>query len=116
MSFIGETVAVDVVTSGGVARIGGQRIEAAGAARDGRSRLYLRPHEIKITAPQSGSLVGTIESIRRTALGHRLEVAIDNLATPIDLNVQETQVKLGDRIGLVLAAKSLVREDLEKAS
>lgn len=115
MSFIGETVAVDVVTSGGIARVGGQRIEAAGAARDGHSRLYLRPHEIKITAPQTGTLVGRIENIRRTASGYRVEVSIDNLATPIDINVTEAHVKLGDRIGLMLAAKSLVHEDLERA-
>ncbi len=116
MSFIGETVAVEVVTSGGVARIGGQPIVAAGTARDGRSRLYLRPHEIKITAPHTGTLVGTIENIRRNVSGHSLEVSIGTLATPIDIRVAETHLKPGDRIGLMLTAKSLVHEDPEQAS
>ena len=117
MSFIGETVAVEVVTRNGVARIGGQRIHTAlDGIGDGPSLLYLRPGEISITAPGPGTLAGRVGAIRRTAAGYRVEVAIDGLAAAIDVLAEKVEAKPGDRIGLALARTRLFPGELRSVS
>jgi sulfate transport system ATP-binding protein len=110
MSFIGEAVTIEGPSAEAVLSLNGRTAERL---TEGRSKLYLRPHDFRMTAPQAGSLVGTIEAVRRTPTGHRVEIAVEHLAAPIEIDVDRTAVRPGDRVGLELAGTRLFREKPE---
>ena len=88
MSFIGEAVGIEVVTTDGVSRIGERRLPSApSAAPEGASRIFLRPSDLKVSAPDAGVLTGTVMGVRRTQTGHRVEVAVDTLTVPVEVDI-----------------------------
>jgi sulfate/thiosulfate transport system ATP-binding protein len=103
MSFVGDTSSIPIEVEGGRVLYAGQPFEAefAGFCR-GRGRLYVRPKDIAIGAPEPGWLLGTLVNVHRTATGRRAQISlIGGSETIVEAEVGLSQrLAPGDRIGM----------------
>jgi sulfate transport system ATP-binding protein len=104
MSFVGDTSSIPVTFEGGRVAYRERCFEAAfDGQHHGPGRLYVRPKDIEIGAPQAGLLVGTVANVHRTAAGRRAQIALDESDTVVEAEVDVRQaLGEGDRVGLRL--------------
>jgi sulfate transport system ATP-binding protein len=76
--FIGDSLTVPVSIDAGAVRYAGRAIALdARGAPNGEARLYIRPHELAITADPAG-INGTVKRVQRIGPVHRVEIALSN--------------------------------------
>ena len=64
-------------------------------------RLYVRPRDIELTAPNAALPCGVVRSIHRTATGRRAQVSLGAADTLIDVELEcSAEVKAGAKAGL----------------
>jgi sulfate/thiosulfate transport system ATP-binding protein len=88
-SFIGESSALPVMVSGGRVLIGDRDLElGAASAADGPSMLHFRPHDATIGKPGEAGVDGAVTSVRRHGSMRRLELAVGNNGTRIEIDAR----------------------------
>jgi sulfate/thiosulfate transport system ATP-binding protein len=104
MSFVGDTSSIPVEFDGCRLRHEGQPFMAAfEGVCHGHGRLYVRPSDIEIGAPEAGRLLGTIINVHRTAAGRRAKITLGKAGTLIEAEVDLGKNLLsGDRVGLTV--------------
>ena len=102
MSFVGDTSSIPVACDGGRWLHEGRALAGAvDGICDGPGRLYVRPKDIEIGAPDAARLCGTVVSVHRTATGRRAQIAVGNPGTVIEAEVELGRaLAVGDRVGL----------------
>jgi sulfate transport system ATP-binding protein len=102
MSFVGDTSSIPVEFDGQRVAYRKQSFAAEFEGQHhGPGRLYVRPRDVAIGAPQAGLLVGTVANVHRTAAGRRAQIALDDSDTVIEAEVDLRQaLREGDRVGL----------------
>jgi hypothetical protein len=107
MSFVGDTSSIPVACDGGRLLHDGRPLAVAfDGSCNGRGRLYVRPKDSEIGAPDATGLDGTVVSVLRTATGRRAQVAVGAPTTGEPSTIVEAEVDLarplaaGDRVGL----------------
>jgi sulfate transport system ATP-binding protein len=105
MSFVGDTSSIPVEVEGGRLAYAGQpfRADVTGSCGD-RGRLYVRPKDLVIGAPEAGLLLGTVINAHRTATGRRAQVAlVGGPGAIVEAEVGLSQpLASGERVGLRL--------------
>jgi hypothetical protein len=68
----------------------------------GGGRLYVRPNDVVVGAPETGLLLGTVVNAHRTAAGRRAQIAlVGGAQTIIEAEVGLSQkLESGERVGL----------------
>jgi sulfate transport system ATP-binding protein len=103
MSFVGGTSSIPVEVEGGRLLYAGQpvRAEISGSCGGG-GRLYVRPKDVVVGAPEAGLLLGTVVNAHRTAAGRRAQIAlVGGAETIIEAEVGLSQkLEPGERVGL----------------
>jgi sulfate transport system ATP-binding protein len=103
MSFVGDTSSFPVEVAGGRMLHAGQpfRADVTGSC-GGRGRLYVRPKDVVVGAPEEGLLLGTVVNAHRTAVGRRAQISlVGGNGTIIEAEVGPSQpLKPGERVGL----------------
>jgi len=104
MSFVGTTSSIPV-------QFDGQRLLHEGrpfkaqftGAGDGHGRLYFRPRDIAIGAPDAGDLIGTIVNVHRTSMGRRAQIKVGKAGIIIEAEVGlDSTIVAGERVGVTL--------------
>jgi sulfate transport system ATP-binding protein len=103
MSFVGDTSSIPVEVADGRLMYAGQpfRADVSGTCGGG-GRLYVRPKDIVIGAPETGLLLGTVVNAHRTAAGRRAQISlVGGAETIIEAEVGVGQkLVTGERVGL----------------
>jgi len=103
MSFVGDTSSIPVEVVDGRLLYAGQpfRADVTGTCGGG-GRLYVRPKDVVIGAPETGLLLGTVVNAHRTATGRRAQISLVGGTAPIiEAEVGLSQKLLpGERVGL----------------
>jgi sulfate/thiosulfate transport system ATP-binding protein len=102
MSFVGDTTSIAVQCVEGRLLFDGKALsaEVLGSAVNGAGRLYLRPGDVELAEASAAELTGVVASVRRTAAGRRVQIAV-GAGESIELELAPTQaVKVGNRFGL----------------
>jgi sulfate transport system ATP-binding protein len=103
MSFVGDTSSIPVAIEGGRLLYAGQpfRADVVGSCGGG-GRLYVRPKDVVVGAPEAGLLLGTVVNAHRTAAGRRAQISlVGGAETIIEAEVGLTQkLEPGERVGL----------------
>jgi sulfate/thiosulfate transport system ATP-binding protein len=102
MSFVGDTSSIPVEFDGSRLLHEGEPFKAtfAGVCH-GRGRLYVRPNDIEIGAPEAGSLLGTVINIHRTAAGRRAQIVLGQAGSVIEAEVDvDRPIVAGDRVSV----------------
>jgi sulfate transport system ATP-binding protein len=103
MSFVGDTSSIPVEVADGRLLFAGQpfRAEVSGTCGGG-GRLYVRPKDVVLGAPETGLLLGTVVNAHRTAAGRRAQISLVGGAdTIIEAEVGVGQkLVTGERVGL----------------
>jgi sulfate transport system ATP-binding protein len=105
MSFVGDTSSIPVEVEDGRLAYAGQpfRADVTGSC-GGRGRLYVRPKDVVVGAPEAGLLLGSVINAHRTATGRRAQVALVGGAGAIveaEVGLSQKLVP-GERVGLRL--------------
>ncbi len=104
MSFIGDTSSIPVEVADGRLLYAGQpfRADVSGSCGEG-GRLYVRPKDVVLGAPEAGLLLATVINAHRTATGRRAQVClVGGPETIIEAEVAPSQKLVpGERVGLV---------------
>ena len=102
-SFVGDASSLDVVVSGGKARLGGRVIGDATGMGDGAAKLFLRPGEAEITGVDEG-FPGMVQAVRWSTGGRRAEIRFEGVPAAAEIAVAETsQLHAGQSVGLKFA-------------
>ena len=104
MSFLGDTSSIAVEFDGGRPLHEGRPFQAEfeGPCR-GRGRLYFRPSDIQIGAPDALRLIGTVTYVHRTATGRRAQIAVGKAGGLIEAEVEpRSKIAPGERVGLTI--------------
>jgi sulfate/thiosulfate transport system ATP-binding protein len=102
MSFVGDTSSIPVEFDGSRLLHEGQpfKVTFEGVCH-GHGRLYVRPSDIEIGAPEAGHLLGTVINIHRTAAGRRAQIELGRAGTLIEADVDlGRNIVAGDRVGV----------------
>jgi sulfate transport system ATP-binding protein len=103
MSFVGDTSSIPVEVADGRLLFAGQpfRADVAGTCGGG-GRLYVRPKDVVVGAPEAGLLLGTVVSAHRTAAGRRAQISlVGGAETIVEAEVGLSQKLVsGERVGL----------------
>jgi sulfate/thiosulfate transport system ATP-binding protein len=103
MSFVGDTSSIPVEVADGRLLFAGQpfRADVSGTC-GGSGRLYVRPKDVVIGAPEPGLLLGTVVNAHRTAAGRRAQISlVGGTETIIEAEVGLSQkFATGERVGL----------------
>jgi sulfate transport system ATP-binding protein len=103
MSFVGDTSSIPVEVEGGRLMFAGQpfRADVSGSCGGG-GRLFVRPKDVVVGAPEAGLLLGTVVNAHRTAAGRRAQIALVGGAdTIVEAEVSPSQkLTAGERVGL----------------
>jgi len=103
MSFVGDTSSIPVEVADGRLLYAGQpfRADVTGTCGGG-GRLYVRPKDVVIGAPETGLLLGTVVNAHRTARGRRAQISLVGGTAPIiEAEVGPSQKLVpGERVGL----------------
>jgi sulfate/thiosulfate transport system ATP-binding protein len=102
MAFVGETGRLPVRVAGGRAYLGQQPLSiGVDGAAEGEADLYLRPWDVAVLGAGAGEIPAIVRSVRRAGPSRRVEVAVEGVPQPIDVDVATGQpLRAGDRIGL----------------
>jgi sulfate transport system ATP-binding protein len=103
VSFVGEAAEIAVDIRGGGVHLAGRALPlSAGGLPDGRGRMFLRPTETRMRPHADGALPGRLVGVRRTASGHRAEVAVEGYNGLIEVEADLPAVAIGSTVGLTL--------------
>lgn len=86
-SFLGEANAIPVTLNSGHAHFRGRPIFAAGKNGAASGALYVRPQHLSLVEPDASPLAGPVTSVRRHGGARRLEIAVDGLTKPLEIDV-----------------------------
>ncbi len=102
MSFLGDTSSIPVEFDGSRLSHEGQPFKAEFEGQCQRhGRLFVRPKDVAIGAPDAGKLVGTVTNVHRTVAGRRAQIALGRADTLIEAEVDlGRQIASGDRVGV----------------
>lgn len=105
MSFVGDTTSIPVEFDGACLRHDGQPLATPfGAKAVGPARLYVRPRDVVLGAPELSRLSGTIINIHRTAAGRRAQISLGKAASIIEAEIDNAaEIGCGDRVGITFA-------------
>jgi sulfate/thiosulfate transport system ATP-binding protein len=100
--FIGESIALPVDVADGEVRIGGMPLPlAADGVASGPSTLFIRRHDVQVSAPGSGGLQGAVTRVRSFGPVQRAEVMIAHAGLPIEIDApRDQELRPGDIVGL----------------
>ena len=99
MSFVGETMSIPVEFDGGRFLYRGRVLEVPAAANlAGKGRLYMRPGDVELTSASS-ALSGGIRNVRRTAVGHRIQISLGEEIIEVDVS-NGSKLEAGGQVGL----------------
>ncbi|MEZ5788380.1 MAG: sulfate ABC transporter ATP-binding protein [Xanthobacteraceae bacterium] len=101
--FIGESIMIPVSIDQGAVLYEGKPLGIdAPAVPTGNARLFIRPYDISIIAPEGAALDGTVLHIHGLGSARRVEIALGAAKQPIEVDVPRTQeLTAGERVGLV---------------
>ena len=102
MAFVGDTSSIPITVGSGRMMLDGRAIEpdVVGHA-EGPTQLYLRPGDAVLTESDRGDATATVQSVRRTATGRRVQLRLDPTATMMEIEAPaSTIVKAGDCLGV----------------
>jgi sulfate/thiosulfate transport system ATP-binding protein len=86
MRFLGSVNVLPGHLAGGRARVGALEFDAPAAAADGGAHVYVRPHELELTAtPGPDSF--TAEVVRATPLGASVRVELSTVLGPLEAEI-----------------------------
>lgn len=107
--FLGETNRIPVEISGGQAMFGGRPVYSAAGLNAARTAdLFVRPHHLKLDAPDGAPLSGLVELVRRNGALRRAEVAVRGLARRLAVDIaSQVAPAVGERVGLRVATGHL---------
>jgi len=100
--FIGESIMLPVEVRDGMVRLNGKALDihAQGAA-SGDVTLYVRRHDMQISAAGSGSLEGQVTHVRSFGPIQRAEVALSEGAAVIEIDApRDRELRPGDIVSL----------------
>jgi len=100
--FIGESIMLPVEVRDGAVRLNGKALDIhpQGAA-PGDVTLYVRRHDMQISAAGSGALEGQVTHVRSFGPIQRAEVALSEGAAIIEIDApRDRELRPGDRVGL----------------
>jgi sulfate/thiosulfate transport system ATP-binding protein len=100
--FIGESIMLPVEVRDGMVRLNGRALDihAQGAA-SGDVTLYVRRHDMQISAAGSGALEGQITHVRSFGPIQRAEVTLSEGVAIIEIDApRDRELRPGDRVGL----------------
>jgi sulfate transport system ATP-binding protein len=99
--FIGEAIVVPVSIENGEVRYAGQKLDIAShGVTSGAARLFIRPYDIDIVAPEHAPLNGTVKWVHGLGPARRIEVALgSNQIVEIDVP-RIHNVGAGEVVGL----------------
>jgi sulfate transport system ATP-binding protein len=100
--FIGESIMLPVEVRDGTVRLNGKAIDihAQGAA-SGDVTLYVRRHDMQVSAAGSGALEGQVTHVRSFGPIQRAEVALSEGAAIIEIDApRDRELRPGDIVGL----------------
>jgi sulfate/thiosulfate transport system ATP-binding protein len=100
--FIGESIMLPVEVRDGTVRLNGKALDihAQGAA-SGDVTLYVRRHDMQISAAGSGALEGQVTHVRSFGPIQRAEVALSEGAAVIEIDApRDRELSPGDVVGL----------------
>jgi sulfate/thiosulfate transport system ATP-binding protein len=102
MSFVGDTGSIPIECVEGDLHYKGRRFTASFVGScDGSGRLYVRPKDINVAAPDEGLLLGRVLNVHRTATGRRAQVAIGSADTVLEAEVAlDQEIQSGCQVGL----------------
>jgi sulfate transport system ATP-binding protein len=102
--FIGESIIIPVSVENGVVHYGGKTIDlAAPDIENGAARLFVRPYDIGIVAPESARLQAIVRRVHGIGPARRVEVALGAPEHVVELDVSRTlELTAGQRVGLAL--------------
>ena len=88
-TFIGESSALPVTVRAGASCLATAPLElGAASAADGPSMLHFRPHDATIGKPGDAGVDGTVTAVRRHGSMRRLELAIGNNGTRVEIDAR----------------------------
>lgn len=114
-AFIGDSTGLPVTMERGRALLDGTSLSLTGVdAPDGPARIHVRPQDVTI-APESEAVVtGVIAGLRRSGPSRRADITVGERHTRIEaLLPPETQVSVGDRVGLAFRRFAAFPDDQE---
>jgi sulfate transport system ATP-binding protein len=100
--FIGESIMLPVEVRDGMVRLNGKALDihAQGAA-SGDVTLYVRRHDMQVSAAGSGALEGQVTHVRSFGPIQRAEVALSEGAAVIEIDApRDRELRPGDIVGL----------------
>jgi len=100
--FIGESIMLPVEVCDNFLRLGDQplRLAADGAAL-GKSRLFIRRHDVQIGPAGSGALTGAVRQVRTLGAVQRAQIALLGCDIVIEVDApRDRELRPGDHIGL----------------
>jgi sulfate/thiosulfate transport system ATP-binding protein len=100
--FIGESIMLPVEVRDGTVRLNGKALDihAQGAA-SGDVTLYVRRHDMQVSAAGSGTLEGQVTHVRSFGPIQRAEVALSEGAAVIEIDApRDRELRPGDIVGL----------------
>ena len=100
--FIGESIVIPVSVKNGVVYYGDKALDlAAPEIKDGAARLFMRPYNVGVVAPESAPLQGTVRRMHGIGPARRVEVALAASNETVELDVPRTlELAAGQFIGL----------------
>jgi sulfate transport system ATP-binding protein len=104
MSFVGDTSSIPVVCDGTRWLHEGRPLAGAfDGICHGPGRLYVRPRDVEISAPDAAQLSGTVLCVHRTAAGRRAQVVVGEAGTIVEAEVDLARtLGVGEQVGLRL--------------
>jgi sulfate transport system ATP-binding protein len=113
--FLGNVNLLAGVLEGDAVRIGAERIPLpAGTAKvpAGAVKLYVRPHDLRVVAPEAPGLTATVREVQRTGANVHLRAHLEGHEAPFDIELPHLDPaargrKPGDRLRLALGAFGL---------
>ncbi|WP_137991400.1 ABC transporter ATP-binding protein [Streptomyces vilmorinianum] len=101
--FVGDAVLLPGTAAGGAADTALGRLPLTGEGAPDRGTVLLRPEQLRLVAPESAPAHGTVTEVSFYGHDAMVSVAVDGLATPVDVRVVGTAtVRPGDRTGITV--------------
>jgi iron(III) transport system ATP-binding protein len=101
--FVGDAVLLPATAADGAADTALGRLCLTGSKAPARGTALLRPEQLRLVAAESAPAHGTVTEVRYYGHDAMVSVAVDGLATPVDVRVTGTAgVRPGDRTGIAV--------------
>lgn len=86
-AFLGEANRIPIAVTGATAYVQGCAVlSGLDNAPDGDATLFVRPHHLRLEAQGAGGLSGRVVGVRRNGPQRRLDVLIEGLTTPLEID------------------------------